>query len=179
MKKYKDMLFRAQRKPLIRVCSAYRTVSIIALKVVAGSVPVHILARERARMYQRGNGAVGSGPQERARSLEMWQREWAAEVEKAAWTRSLVPDVVRIGRSGDDLCPECGVVDDAQHVVFDCPAYHTGRNELQLSLGSPLGEPHELIDKAIASKHDFELIIAFVTKTIKHKEEKERRLQMD
>ncbi|XP_072400117.1 uncharacterized protein [Diabrotica undecimpunctata] len=71
--KYKDMLPRTQTKPLIQGCRAYRTVSIIALQVVAGAVPVHIFANESIRVHQRGNRALGSEKQKRKRSLEIWQ----------------------------------------------------------------------------------------------------------
>ncbi|XP_072403367.1 uncharacterized protein [Diabrotica undecimpunctata] len=56
MAKYKELLAKAQRKPLLKVASAYRTTSTIALQVITGTLPIHLLAKERDTLYNRENG---------------------------------------------------------------------------------------------------------------------------
>lgn len=51
MQKYRNKLENAQRTALLRVTSAYRTVSTLALQVVAAVVPIDLLVHERTHMY--------------------------------------------------------------------------------------------------------------------------------
>lgn len=45
------MVTSAQRMSIIRVISAYRTISILAAQVIAGIPPIDLLIRERADIY--------------------------------------------------------------------------------------------------------------------------------
>ncbi|KAG5864875.1 hypothetical protein JTB14_010056 [Gonioctena quinquepunctata] len=49
------MITSCQRIALLRVSSAYRTVSAAAIQVVRGVAPIALLAQERARLYHRGH----------------------------------------------------------------------------------------------------------------------------
>ena len=53
VKKYRDMLVSCQRKFLIRVIRAYRTVSGEATQVVAAIPPIDLLAKERHLLQTR------------------------------------------------------------------------------------------------------------------------------
>jgi hypothetical protein len=54
IKKYSDLLTRCQRKVVLRVISAYKTVSTAALLVIAGTPPIDLLARERNEIHKKG-----------------------------------------------------------------------------------------------------------------------------
>lgn len=62
---------------LVRVASAYRTVSAGALQVITGTPPIYILAEGRRNLYA---GGEGQNPERnmaaRDSTLEKWQREW-------------------------------------------------------------------------------------------------------
>jgi hypothetical protein len=44
---------RPQRAIALRVASDYRTVSTVAIMVITGLIPVHLLARERQKIYTK------------------------------------------------------------------------------------------------------------------------------
>ena len=50
---YRMRLARVQRQAALRVASAYRTVSEPAVLVIAGVIPVKLLAGERKAIYRR------------------------------------------------------------------------------------------------------------------------------
>ncbi|KAJ3616517.1 hypothetical protein MTP99_019814, partial [Tenebrio molitor] len=133
--KYKrntDILVSAQRRALLRIASAYKTTSAEAIQVITGVLPVDLQVRRLNLLYRTA----------RARSevdealLCEWQRRWVSG-EKAAWTRTLIPDISmwvkkkhgeldyhltqaltghgcfaaflhRIGKEQDDRCWYCG-----------------------------------------------------------------------
>lgn len=83
------------RLTALRVASAYRTVSDEAAGVVAGLMPIDIMADEAKRRYDRkGQGHDGKETrrEEQARSTEMWQNRWN-ESQKGRWTFRLIPNV--------------------------------------------------------------------------------------
>lgn len=87
----------AYRLMALRTISGYRTISENAACVIAGLIPIDILAMEGARIYERkiqGNDqAIGIIRQEeRDRSLQEWQDRWNAAT-NAEWTRQLIPQV--------------------------------------------------------------------------------------
>jgi hypothetical protein len=145
--KYKrntDILVSAQRRALLRIASAYKTTSAEAIQVITGVLPVDLQVRRLNLLYRTA----------RARSevdealLCEWQRRWVSG-EKAAWTRTLIPDISmwvkkkhgeldyhltqaltghgcfatflrRIGKEQDDRCWYCGDTDDVEHTLFVC-----------------------------------------------------------
>ncbi|XP_072376101.1 uncharacterized protein [Diabrotica undecimpunctata] len=54
-KAYRKQLTRAERKTLLRVACAYRTVSAEALLVITGCIPMIVLVNEIGRIYERRN----------------------------------------------------------------------------------------------------------------------------
>lgn len=84
-----------QRKMALRVASAYCTVSNDAIMVVAGIVPIHLLAEESAEVEidRRKDTAIEAAKHEaRRRCIVKWQKEWD-ESSKGRWTYRLIPDI--------------------------------------------------------------------------------------
>ena len=95
VERYKMWVMSAQRPMALRTASAYRTVSDAAVQVVAGTIPVHLLALERKNLFRRRWEASVSAEvrkMEREATLDRWQTEWRAPG-KGAWTRRLIRDV--------------------------------------------------------------------------------------
>nr|XP_023027234.1 uncharacterized protein LOC111515238 [Leptinotarsa decemlineata] len=61
MEKYRQILIKTQRKSLVRIISAYRTVSAEAAQVVAGMNPIDLLAAERKYTHERSGGTKEKG----------------------------------------------------------------------------------------------------------------------
>ena len=82
--------------------------------------------------------------------MDTWQEQWGALIVKAAWTKTLIPDVkpwvnrthgqvdyhlaqalsghgaynaylFRIGKTDDDTCTYCDRKDTPEHTLFHCP----------------------------------------------------------
>lgn len=88
-------LLRAQRTSLLIVTKAYRTTSAMALPVIAGVLPIDLLATERATIYNRrleGVGELRASREARERSLERWQHRWET-CNMGRWTYEIWPDV--------------------------------------------------------------------------------------
>lgn len=92
-------LIRAQRLAALRLTRAYRTVSADAALVLAGVIPVDLMAEETVRRRDvRISGLTaaeaGSRMSEiRAETLRSWQERWASGTQKAAWTRRILPNI--------------------------------------------------------------------------------------
>lgn len=91
---YRLRLARVQRQAALRVCSAYRTVSEPAVLVVAGVIPVKLLAGERKAIYRR-QGDIGKDAarsEERSRTFQQWQHSWEHDT-RGRWTARLIKQV--------------------------------------------------------------------------------------
>ena len=89
----------AYRTTVLRVARAYRTVSDIALSVIAGLPPLDLLATKRAINYREGRHTeednVRRGRchgQLSGRASKEWQRRWDL-AEEDRWTHRVIPDV--------------------------------------------------------------------------------------
>ena len=82
------------RLSVLRVASAYRTVSEDAVCVIAGMLPIEVLAEERKSLYQqRGTtDAVNLRTVVRTESIKRWQQRWDAS-SKGRWTYRLIPQI--------------------------------------------------------------------------------------
>lgn len=98
---YRTRIARVQRTAALRICSAYRTVSETAVLVIAGVIPVDLLALERKTLYDRRKAADRSGQQvsrvkiakeERSDTLDQWQRRYEAD-RRGRWTARLIPRI--------------------------------------------------------------------------------------
>ena len=91
---------RVCRTIALRMACAYRTVSDIALSVVAGLPPLDLMARERAEVYREGvikeEGDFDQGPRRNRwsrKTVEEWQRRWDI-ADNSRWTHCIIPCVV-------------------------------------------------------------------------------------
>lgn len=82
---------------LIRITSAYRTTSTIALQVIAAVTPIDLLVGERKYLYDHSGEDAAETLRVRARerSLEEWQRRWTSNEGKGAWTKKIIPNIIQ------------------------------------------------------------------------------------
>jgi hypothetical protein len=87
-------MLRVQRIIALRVCMAYRTVSLEASQVLSGLVPIDLLAKERERLYKNYNSEITEEIKlkERQASLREWQRRWD-EANSGRWTYQLIRNI--------------------------------------------------------------------------------------
>lgn len=95
------------RLSALRVASAFRTISMEAVCVISGTLPLRVLAEERRILYQRKKSTTLSaeelGTEERQRSISRWQLQWDATV-KGRWTHRLIPRInVWLNRSHGEV----------------------------------------------------------------------------
>jgi len=156
VKAYGQTCKAAYRTCALRVLSAFRTVSEDAALVLAGMIPLDLLADET-----RYNGSAAV---KRETTLMKWQERWRAAT-NGSWTRRIVPDIrpwvsrkygqtdyyltqlltghgcfksylYRFNHETNPFCTHCaGVIEDAEHVLFVCPRYSAEREELSLNIG--------------------------------------------
>nr|CAH7734770.1 unnamed protein product [Callosobruchus chinensis] len=203
-KKYRMMVDRVQRKSLLRVASAYRTVSAAAVQVVTGTPPLSLLAEERRRVHIAGNGQIPSVRKAaRQQTIREWQVIWEQNTETAQWTKRLIPDLdpwvscphrstdyyltqaltghgpfrhyrKRFGRIQDEMCGHCGEVDTAEHTLFDCSRWENLRQEVSQELGERL-TTENMVPKMICSERYWKKVHMFIKSVLKIRETEERR----
>lgn len=85
------------RRGALRMACAYRTVSDDAAGVVAGALPIDLLAVERRKLWrERSNQSADAGETTRRRLRDEanveWQRRWTGSL-KGRWTHRLIPEL--------------------------------------------------------------------------------------
>lgn len=96
IKKYRLRLEKVQRKIMLRLCRAYRTVSTPALQVISGSLPIELMAEERAQIYfaKKTHSDMETYKSELTETLiTKWQNKWNMELQKAQWTKLLIKNI--------------------------------------------------------------------------------------
>lgn len=97
----KKKLSSVYRLTALRTISGYRTISEDAAYVIAGMIPIDILAEEMTRIYRRRSQLNGDShmratnvikKEEREVSLDCWQNRWENST-KGRWTYELIPDI--------------------------------------------------------------------------------------
>ncbi|KAJ8911231.1 hypothetical protein NQ315_014943 [Exocentrus adspersus] len=156
------------RKMLIRVASAYRTVSTRALQVITGIIPIELIIEERQILYHREDGSTEAAKrEERENTIQKWQDIWNQTEDVAQWTKQLIPQVDdwlkcrhrktdyylsqiltghgsftaytnRIGKTDSDACRYCSGIDTTAHTLFECPRWQIERNRVNAVIGSDL-----------------------------------------
>lgn len=194
----RSLVITAERQINLRICSGYRTISSEALSVITGTIPAHLLAGERERIYRRREGA--NREQEREVTMEQWQQSWQATT-KARWTRRLIKDLIgwtkrewgqvayhltqllsghgcfraqlkRFNCCTSDQCYYCQERDDVEHTVFKCPRWVRYRSELVQQLGEVT--PENIVAMMLSSKMGWRMVEDFARKVITEKEIEER-----
>lgn len=153
-------LFSLQRKVVIRVACAYRTVSTAAVCVIAGITPIDLAIEERRERYM-------GIPKDEAKKaqLEKWQSRWE-QTDTGRWTYEVIPDIERwinrkhgeldyhmtqavsghgcfnkylhkFGKRNSPDCTYCSEEDDARHTLFECIRWEEQRRNYMNKTGRP------------------------------------------
>ena len=160
---YRRSLISVYRLTALRVICGFRTVSNDATFVIAGMIPIELLAKERKKWYEHRE-QQGSKASERVSTLNEWQRRWDSS-EKGRWTYRLIPSIEkwinrghgetnyyltqllsghgcfgaylhRFKHTDNPECPACkGLQEDVEHIFFQCPRFEKTRKELSDILG--------------------------------------------
>lgn len=198
-------LNKVQRRMALRVISAYCTVSGDAAMVIAGILPIDLMAKDRRRRYQVRKNLSLPHPEDEGEVTAEWQSRWDNSV-KGRWTHRLIPNIERwiqrkhgevnfhltqvltghgcfaqylnrFGKIDNAECWYCGhQVDDAFHMVFVCDAWFSRRSTVEKLIGHKL-EPENMVETMLKSKGNWEAINNFIHTIFTKKEEEERRRQ--
>lgn len=200
--KYKNALISLQRKTLLRVCSAYRTVSADAVQAISGFPPIDIMIGEVCFLYTIGGRLAGNRRMARRRSIDKWQKRWSQGWQTAAWTRRLIPSIeawvncrhrradyyftqfltghgsfgtftYRIGKTRDSLCAVCQEQDDPEHVFYTCERWKMERIRLVQRIGD-LPEIEGIIPRMVESKEVWSAVYSYVVEVMERKEKQDR-----
>lgn len=93
LKTYRHKISSVYRLAALRVSCAFKTVSDEAAFVIAGLIPIDLMAKESGQITS-STGVPGGVLREtvRAASITEWQARWSVS-EKGRWTHKLIPDV--------------------------------------------------------------------------------------
>lgn len=203
---YRNLLIKAQRKALLRVASAYRTVATEALQVITGTIPIDLMAKERKSIYQTGRGherEVRNNVREEI--MADWQNRWDSLADKAQWTKRIIPRIkpwaecqhretnyylsqflsghgsfrkytLRIKKSIDDTCIYCKAQDSVEHTIYVCPKWDNLRLNVHSKIGQILTADNTL-NLMIQSKENYTTVNEFIKQLMSAKETEERNLQ--
>ena len=91
---YASKLTSVQRQGALRISCAYRTVSLEAALVIAGVIPIDLLALERQYIYlnKEREGIDRAKATSRQISLSDWQERWT-DYAKSKWTKRLIGEI--------------------------------------------------------------------------------------
>ncbi|XP_034663547.1 uncharacterized protein LOC117898333 [Drosophila subobscura] len=126
----------------ILIACSFRTVSDEAALVIAGKVPLRELVREKQEIrtaVQGGSEATKAELKATARrnSINRWQVDFylTQALSGHGCFRSYLK---RFGHETEDWCPACGngIVEDAQHVFFECHRFDHERLGLEAEVGA-------------------------------------------
>lgn len=92
--KYRKQMSAVQRRGALRVVSSYRTVSEPAVLVVAGVMPIDLLAAEKKHIYERKEevGKETATVEAKALTMQLWQERWSSET-RGRWTARLIGNI--------------------------------------------------------------------------------------
>lgn len=137
--------------------------------------------------------------------VALWQSEWD-EFDEANWTKRLIPDIkewpnrndkanidyhlaqlltghgvfneyrVRIGKTDDPACWDCGhVADNTEHVLLACPRWNNERATLEEALGA--GVNLQLVRRACKSSRTWTAFRNYARTTMGARIQKENEIQ--
>ncbi|XP_033218195.1 uncharacterized protein LOC117173664 [Belonocnema kinseyi] len=163
IEKYRKRMAGVQRRGAQRVACAYRTVSEPATLVIAGVIPIDLLAAERKAVFLRKaeRRKFVAKQEARAQTMHEWQTRCSGE------TRGKVekPDCVYCGNDRDD----------AFHTFFECSKWIEERQKLQSEVGCLT--PETIIDMMLSSEVHWEVIASYVETVLRQKKVDETKLE--
>lgn len=190
--RYRQMIVTLERRVALRICSAYRTTSTEALRVIGRRIPLVLLADER----------TSNEADKREVTLEKWQERWDVAAE-GRWTYRLIPFVKpwynreygwtnryltqflsghgcfraylhRFKIIPDDTCLYCGEAnDDAEHAVFNCEYFEKNRERLS-EAGRSSFTPDQVIEYMLDSQEKWNEMANVICSIVKEKEQEDR-----
>ncbi|XP_045463894.1 uncharacterized protein LOC123673453 [Harmonia axyridis] len=158
--KQRTQLISVQRRGLLRVASAYRTVSSEAAQVIAAFPPIDLMVAEACFLFKIGTRLPGNRNMARKRTLRMWQKRWEE------------------GKTESDLCELCQVPDSPEHVYAVCLRFKSERHKVKLEMGR-LPDVMELVETMTANKDKWNIMYEYITSIMRRKEEEDRRRQQE
>lgn len=143
------LLEAEQRSAALRIISGYCTISTEAALVLAGMIPIGILAAARRSKFKTG---IRTPKQE---LINKWQTRWTNS-QDGKWTRRLIPNILtwisrphgevnfamaqlfsghgnfgdylkRLNKTKNTKCGECQEYHNAKHVLLACPKWNNRR----------------------------------------------------
>ena len=202
---HKIRLERAQRKVLVRVVCAYRTISACAVQVLSGIPPIDIQAEVRT------HSLVHKAPTHEAKKIAYerilceWQRRWDQNDVKGQWTKRLIPNLKpwlecehrnmdyyttqafsghgsfqvylhRIGASPVNTCIYCHEIDTVEHTLFTCERWSQCRTAINQTLHCRI-TAENMVPQMIQCKQKWRLIQGMIRDIMKTKETDRNMLQ--
>lgn len=193
------LFLRQQRQICLKIIAAYRTVSLEAALVIAGTPPVDLQARMMERIK---NG--GGREEAKADLFHSWQERWD-ECGVGRWTHTLIPSVRewserkfgevgfemtqilsghgcfnkylhQRGRKASEECKYCGGIDDARHVLYECPRWRDERETCEGHLGA-LDESN-MIKTMLESSEKWAVIETYIRTIMRIKFREERNEEL-
>ncbi|XP_057324216.1 uncharacterized protein LOC130666909 [Microplitis mediator] len=138
----------------LRVACAFRTVSTDAINVLAGMVPIELLAKERRSLYQ--------------------QKSAEARIEVLSGHGCFRKYLHKFNYEDATDCPTClGVDEDAEHTFFECPRFSATRSTVEKELNIRL-TPENLVEQILSSEAAWKAISAFAAVVMKELRRRER-----
>lgn len=204
MAKYRNTYTKVQRQMAIRISCAYRTVSTAAAQLLAGTIPIDLLVRERSLIYDRGKEEVKNIRDE---TMKLWQERWDSAT-SGSWTKRLIPKVERwtgrkhgetdfhltqvlsghgcfehflhkIGRRRSAVCIFCHEEDDtAEHTFFNCPSWKTERDNAWRSLGLTI-TPDNMVNTMLEGEEQWKELQRLANTIMRAKEAEEKKREED
>lgn len=203
--KWRKKLEGVQRAIMLRVGSAYRTVSTEALQVITGTLPIDLMVQERIAVHDKADHR--SKKEIREGMINTWQTRWLEIQGKAGWTKKLIRDIriwlkrkhgnvgfhmtqcltghgcfgnylAGIGKEKTVNCWYCGEEDTPQHTIFDCPKWERHRHRVEFELGE-LPTPDNIIENMLECKRSWDAIETFIGKIMRQKEADEKKREIE
>lgn len=193
-------LTSTHRLSTLRVISGFRTISEDAAQVVAGLIPIDLLASEAQRIYDRKpvNKAqrTEAAREERRNTIATWQARWSAS-SKGRWTHTLIPNIAvwlerthgdtnyyltqflsghgcfrkYLHRFGHDSSPMCPNCAEEEEDANHV-VFHCPRFSQR---GLPISEPQQLVEFMLQCERNWEIVSALVTNILLELRRIERR----
>ena len=101
--KYRQKISYVQRQAALRIASAYHTVSLAAIQVVASVIPIDLLALERKYIYESVDEREVASTRARSNSMYEWQVRWNSD-QTGRWTYRLISNLQAWTERGQIIC---------------------------------------------------------------------------
>ena len=199
---YRKLVERVQRKIMIRVASAYRTVSLRAIEVISGIIPFKLQVEERSAIFNSKIRGEITRNEERERTFYKWQMLWDETTTTGQWTKILIPNIkdwilckhrrtdyyltqflsghgsfrnytYKFKLSETDKCIYCDTIDTPNHTIFECHRWNEIRHEFYQAINYKVCA-NNIISLMISDSHKWEEIHNYIRNVMRTKENEER-----